>query len=695
MTIKYKFPSRLGKLFAQYDQFYATNHGNKRPDPDCKTLLDIIQETPGRVYVVQTEEERKQREIQYYYKMTGQASTHKDELDPIYLLPHEKLVLLEDMMTRLHGFGYAKPEGYTADELYESLVGHIISLTQDVRFCGKVGTYVMQFDKSAYVNPMKMLTQADRIRKQKEEPYDNRMILSSNGLVSKDQLANRPDEEEEHTAELIQMGRLMGNRDLRVQLYRFFLSKLKTDKRIHPIQLILDFEEKTGPTILYKGVCAEKPELIHYQGEADLGVVQWLGRFTKQGRPCMIVGTDKDLYFTVLLNIHRFNQRIYINIRNPVRQDYQFCDMNMLSQWIYVRTGFMEAFLFMIMFQGTDFFFKNWVFGSSNEEAMEAALMKDFATYTNEVSPGQSLPANVPLAHCLRTGQNPLRSPVHFQRILTKIETEHDPGKYRCKRAQLVTDKEQINWAYTQIMNHWYYWASLDGVRPIDSHLIRPDTKDILSQWAPHFKCGMLDETIPRPTAYPCATPNKVLMDLRLARDFRKKVASQSRPLMDTSTPPPLERSEESLYIHHYQLYSTSSSSSSSPSSSGSQNKRKYKQEPIEEEETVQESNKKMDSNILSTVSIRAKDCQLDEEIDLVPVIHSKKQKMIPVKKEKIRLVRNEYVNEGDEDEETQRWNQTRESEVFDMSSVSTKLKQKGSLFTTMKSHSVREEEDE
>lgn len=325
-----------------------------------------------------------------------------------------------------------------------------------------VNTYVITYDKADYMSVLKEMTQLKR--SQNQTLYDENSIITENGIIEPSKKGS-VNELTSPDGEKIEIRQFMRTRKLRIQLYKLFFEKIKQVDGFDTTEIILDFES-SGPYYLFCNEVVQRPERINRLGEGDLAVFIW-AIFYRDYHP-IIMGKDKDLYLIALLNAHRFPNTLHTSIYNSSLKLAPHFDAKALCQALTLRPGLMEAIMIIVMFNTTDFFQRRWVFEQANNAIIEEIVLKKICFDKLHI----------------------FEKPEHFLKLIHAIDVEHDPKKRSCKRCKVNPNKKQLNWAWFQMMNHLYYWTTLDDHFIINQPHLLEKTKQDLKNWEPYFECG-------------------------------------------------------------------------------------------------------------------------------------------------------------------------------------------------------------
>ena len=429
-------------------------------------------------------------------------------------------------------------------EFYECFITRLANIIHGSAFQDKIDTVVVVFDKSTSVSKLKQRTQKDRVDGKVDGfLYPSEAVLTSDGLLFPSSyvdpyppvvgfanppippncvvqiqsihppVASMPDTLpllefefpgdptlEEEVARIHNrpvatpplgarpfcIRRFMLSRALRVQLYRCFLQLCKIETRLSHIRLILDFEDDERspelvqvPYEIYKGVCTPKPAWSNQLGEADLRIFHWKSLLSSTHE--VILSTkDQDIYVLAWLDAHRHNNDVYTNIYSPTYRTGLHCNAKMMGSLWASMPGFAEALFLILAIQGTDFSQKNWLFQSSNTDALDTAILQHVAIERRDVW------ANVGA----------------FQALLNRIENEHNPETRSCNRAKINSNSMEVTWVLMMLLNFLYYWTTLDRHRLPDSMVLLPHTKQHLVEWRKHFMCGLEGSKVQAPPGW-------------------------------------------------------------------------------------------------------------------------------------------------------------------------------------------------
>ena len=361
-------------------------------------------------------------------------------------------------------------EGTTLD-FYECFIRDILRNVNSYILYGKdrVGIYVIVFDKSQHMSVLKINTQL--VRSAKSIPFPKDAVLTEEGLIYTSD-KERKDGLEFTDARPFNIRQFMISRHLRPAFYAYIYERLKTEPRIAHIHLVLDFGD-TPPMSLYQGVLTVEKRWSNRQGEADTALLRWCFLLNKE-YTCVLIAKDKDIYLIGMLQHHHCTRDIYTNIYSVVDKKPLHCNLTVCREVFTLMPGFFEALFVIVALSNTDFFLREFIFKWIGTAAIQTACLRHIVVEQNNI----------------------WESAASFTKLIRAIENEYqrrrDEGLSKSTRPCLTNpDQLQLNWAYAQLMNFLYYWATLDRTRPPTSPLLQQGTRDALVAWKDYYLCGL------------------------------------------------------------------------------------------------------------------------------------------------------------------------------------------------------------
>jgi len=227
--------------------------------------------------------------------------------------PDDWIDVVEDCMGRCYRmsppFWLSKqqPDRFSADAFYETFITPVIRC---ILSNTRVFMYVLVFDKHWFMRPEKYEVQADRSKKINKYP-ENAKITSEGIWYRNVEDPSHPSFEahlknysasggayatpmdKEMTLHPIELGRLLGTRVIRQQLWRHFLGRMEKDYRLWSGRVIMDFDEG-GPFLLTSGKCRQAPEFANTIGEGDIAAFFYANLLGRKHH-VLVSSIDRDL----------------------------------------------------------------------------------------------------------------------------------------------------------------------------------------------------------------------------------------------------------------------------------------------------------------------------------------------------------------------------------------------------------------
>jgi hypothetical protein len=502
MTIAYLFVTESGVLIQFYDDYgyklrsdVAARNGVKFVErKKFKQNYDFIYNSDTKIFVHKNKKLATEFQAQLNKDVVYNLTMVDEKAAYIHICKDEPIICNQDVMTAMYSL-YDKTSivrdedgDYcgTPKSFYDCLSQSILNVCEKLvdQHTGEtmVKCYNIVFDKAENMSVLKTMTQLKRSALSKL--YKDNCVLTEMGLTN----PSDPDKK----VIPFNIRTFMCSRSLRPQLYRYFAERFKVDTRFTDIKIVLDFAT-TALCSIYNNMVTEdageddEEEKIE-EGEADLGVIVRALKYRYNN--VLIIGLDKDLYLISLLNAYRFPNGIHSNIIKPTynketkKYTYplQHCNIKLMWEELKSRPGLLEAMMIIIMFKGTDFFQRRWIFESVNDKVIETTVIKRICY----------------------AGLNVFSSAAAFRELIFHIASETDKKiaeHHRTKvkgdktralpRCKINPDDGNINWAWMQMMNHMRYWCTLDDFFVIgDDCGLLPRTIKDLRNWKPYFECG-------------------------------------------------------------------------------------------------------------------------------------------------------------------------------------------------------------
>ena len=563
MGLEYKlidrFPFLIELYWRLYKQKFPLSHALPSP-------LSPILTVPSQVLIVPTRRLKRICRDAIYYKLTQNVDAcsrlespewvKKVELHHIVMVPTDRLAMIEDIMTAMYDLFSRKLEPAadplldlydsapsrpppprstaTALEFYNCFVDRLLNIVHGPSFADLMDAFVIVFDKSG-VTKLKEHTQNERSSGAYAYPVESILdpttgkLYDPHGPPRPTPTATDPDPLSS-VPSVFAIRRFMLTRSLRIQLYRFFFERLKQDKRVAHLWLVVDFEDPQReekemvrvPYVLHAGVCTPHPEWSNPYGEADLAIFHWKAIVRSPAWTQMIGGNgvppfpppspyetimatkDQDIYVLCWLDAHRHQGDVYTNIYNPTRKAALHCNMKMAWAMFSSMPGFAEALFVLLALTGTDFTYKWWIFGSSNEEALEMAVMQYVGIDRHDIWS--------------------FEHPHRFSSFLEYLANEHRSGRHPSAKAPILnTNPQEQNWILAQWLHFLCYWTTLEwtgvtGVTGVTSSpqsllplskLFQESTLQTIRTWRPYFLCGLEGSGVKGPPDFFMRKPMK------------------------------------------------------------------------------------------------------------------------------------------------------------------------------------------
>ena len=498
MTIKYGYVQKINNFLIKLYDYIKSYKNAKKPIPQN---YNFIYDIETQVVVLKTREEAKIRQLDLEQKVVTELNRPINQCNIIHMSEDNNAGLItQDIMTAMFDLHDNVTSEYnefnkivgTPIEFYNHLVRVILRNCNKFRHpkTGKtmIQIYAITFDKADNMSILKQSTQLKRVLDM--ELYDENSILTEEGLlpqgtaVAGTAVAGTvvpcnpattdtvvPFNSNNPVAQKIDIRKFMCTRKLRKQLYNIFFNRFKTEESVQHIQIILDFESK-GPYYLYEKEVLQRPDRCNRLGEGDLAVFMWAYLY-RDYNP-IIMGKDKDLYLIALLNAHRYPNTLHTGIYNVTLKIAQHLNVKVLYEQMRLRPGLMESIMIIVMFHDTDFFQRRWIFESANDNAIEETIIQQICfnglNIFNVEGAGTAVPCNPASINNVNNNDQggskglcpSLWHPKDFMKLLHAIEKEHESKSRNCKKCKLNPNMKQLNWAWMQLMNHFYYWVTLD-----------------------------------------------------------------------------------------------------------------------------------------------------------------------------------------------------------------------------------------